>query len=367
MRRGLLIILINCAFIASLSAQTILSREAMNHFAEYTATKDIKKLELARKKIDDSYKTRMDSNAFRINLVRSLVYSTLAVVDSNLKYSYKKDPIEEVNLSMRRVYGSRFEDDSRHHIQYIQEKLKQAYLFRANSSFKARKFSEALKNFTILDSIEKDNISIRHNLALLNHELGFTRKAAEHYRWLILQDARPEYFMTLANIYELAGDENAVLDVLKKGSDAFPNNRDMVYKILNILGSRNDYREIIKFTGRALKLDNRNINLLYLAGFAEEMTGNIKEAERYYKDILNINPDNYEGNYALGLLYLNQYLKDESLNDELSDAKYHLAKANEIDPYELKSLTSLSVLYKYTGDERELQKIKNRINQLKLN
>ena len=39
----------------------------------------------------------------------------------------------------------------------------------------------------------------------------------------------------------------------------------------------------------------------------------------------------------------------------------------QIDPYELKSLTSLSIFYKHTGEITELQKINNRINQLKLN
>lgn len=367
MRRSLLIILLNVLFIAALQSQTLLSREAMNNFAEYSSTGNIKKLEAARKNIDDSYKTRADSNSFRINLIRGLVYASLARVDSNLKYTYKKDPVEEVKSAMRRVYGSRFEDDSQHHIRYIEEQLKRTYLWRANTAFRSRRFPDALKNYAILDSLEKNNLQIIHNLAILNQELGFSKKASEYYELLIASEPRPEYFLALSNIYETIGDESSVISILKGGSDAFPNNRDIVYKLLNILGSRNDYKEIIKFTERALMLDQQNINLLYMAGFAEEMTGNYKAAEKYYKDILNINPDNYEGNYALGLLYLNLYLKDETLNDELSDARYHLAKANEIDPYELKSLTSLSVLYKYTDDQQELKKVKNRINQLKLN
>jgi tetratricopeptide (TPR) repeat protein len=97
------------------------------------------------------------------------------------------------------------------------------------------------------------------------------------------------------------------------------------------------------------------------------MTGNNLKAEESYKAILNINPNNYEGNYALGLLYLNIYLKDMSQNNQLYVSKYYLSKANEIDPNELKSLTSLSILYKHTGDINELQKINKRINQLKLN
>jgi hypothetical protein len=48
-------------------------------------------------------------------------------------------------------------------------------------------------------------------------------------------------------------------------------------------------------------------------------------------------------------------------------SKYYLTKANEIDPNELKVLSALSILYKNTGEKSELQKINNRINQLKLN
>ena len=99
------------------------------------------------------------------------------------------------------------------------------------------------------------------------------------------------------------------------------------------------------------------------------MLGNIITAEEHYKYIIGINPNNYEANYALGLLYLNSFLKDKKQKQSgiMYVAKFYLTKANEIDPYELKSLTSLSILYKNTGEITELQKINNRINQLKLN
>ena len=173
--------------------------------------------------------------------------------------------------------------------------------------------------------------------------------------------------MMLANLYESLGEETGLLKVLKSGSGMFPSNRDLIFKLINVLGNRNDYSEISRFIGQALKLDEYNVNLNYLAGFSNEMTGNYEKAEEYYKAILNINPNNYEGNYALGLLYLNSYLKDKSRENMKYVSKYYLTKANEIDPNELKSLTSLSILYKYTGDNDELQKINNRINQLKLN
>ncbi|WP_170878369.1 tetratricopeptide repeat protein [Daejeonella lutea] len=339
----------------------------MNSYAKYSKSKDIKDLEAARKLIDDAFKTKSDSNAFKNNLIRSLVYSTLARADSNLKLKYSKDPLEVAKFSLKFIKASKSASDASYEIDYINGQLQQVYLYRANTSFKERRFTDALKYFTILDSLDKNNYSITHNLALLHQEVGNYEGSISYYIKLIRQKPKPEYYLVLANLYDARGEELAAVNSLKAGSEAFPENRDLIFKLINLLVNRNDYAEIAKFTERALKLDEYNVNLNYLAGFANEMVGNTLKAEEYYKAVLNINPNNYEGNYALGLLYLNLYLRDTSKNSVLYVSKYYLSKANEIDPNELKSLTSLSVLYKHTGDNIELQRINNRINQLKLN
>lgn len=353
--------------LASAGAQTLITKEAMNSFALYTSSKDIKKLELARTKIDEAYKTKSDSLDSRNNLVRALVYSTLARIDSNLKYSYKKDPVDEVLLSMKYVYGSKIERENFERINYIEKQLKDTYLFRANTALKNRKSEEAFKYFTILDSIDKTNISLSHNLALLAQELGYYQKSITYYEKLIQVRPRPEYFLVLANLYELKNDETNIIRVLNSGADNFPNNRDIVFKLLNTLQIKADYKEIVKHINKALNLDEDNINLNYLAGFSHEMIGNVAKAEEYYKSIIEINPNNFDANYALGLLYLNLYLKDKSQTGIKYVTKTYLVKANEIDPNELKSLNSLAIFYKHSGESSELQKINNRINQLKLN
>lgn len=368
MRRIFVLLFVNITlFIASAQAQTLLTKDAMNSFAKYSKSRDIKELDNARKLIDNAYKTRADSVAFKNNLIRSLIYSSLAHVDSNLKFKYKNDPIEETLASMNYVYGSKFEVGALPEITYINDQLKHAYLYRANKAFKNSSYRDALKYYTILDSIESSNLPLMHNIALLHQELGNYAQSIQYYEKLNVKKPKAEYFLVLANLYELTGDETNMMRTLYNGSEVYPSNRDLLFKLLNNLVNHNNYKEIVKFTEKALKLDEANINLLYLSGFANESTGNTTKAEEYYKAILNINPNNYEGNYALGLLYLNLYLQDIKQTGLMYVSKYYLSKANEIDPNELKTLTSLSILYKYTGDSNELQKINNRINQLKLN
>ncbi|MHB1176949.1 MAG: tetratricopeptide repeat protein [Daejeonella sp.] len=354
-------------FIASAQAQTLITKDAMNSFAKYSASKDIKDLESARKFIDNAYKTRSDTNSFKANLIRSLVYSTLARADSALKFKYSKDPVLEALFSLKHVQGSKSSGDVLPEIAYINDQLNHTYLYRAKTLFRERKFSEALKYFTKLDSVKPDNFALTHNIALLHQELGNYEKSVIYFGKLIDKKPKPEYFLVLSNLYESLGDENNMLRILKNGSNRFPSNRDLIFKLINVLVNRSDYIEVAKFTEQALKLDKFNINLNYLAGFSNEMTGNNLKAEEYYKEVLNINPNNYDGNYALGLLYLNLYLKDRDKVNLIYVSKYYLSNANEIDPNELNSLISLSVLYKYTGENDELQKINNRINQLKLN
>lgn len=361
------LLLFTILFVAPSKAQTVLTKDAMNSFAKFSSSKDIKDLELARKQIDDAYKTKSDSNSFKNNLIRALVYASLARNDSNLNLKYTKDPVEEVQRALKQVYSSKSVRDAESELRFINDQLRYTYIYRANTRFKDRQFTQALKYFSILDTLEKGDLKITHNLAMLHQELGNYSQSATFYETLIARKPKPEYFLILSTLYEYLGNDNANLTILKKGSEAYPENRDLVFKLINILVNRNDYVEIARFSEQGLKLDESNVYLTYLAGFSNEMTGNNVKAEEYYKAVLEINPNNYEGNYALGLLYLNMYLKDRSKDNLMYASKFYLSKANEIDPNELKSLTSLSILYKYTGDNGELQRINNRINQLKLN
>ena len=367
--RGIFIFLLSnlMLFIAPLKGQTLITKDAMNSFAKYSSSKNFKDLENARKLSDDAYKTRSDSSAFKNNLIRGLVYSSLARVDSNLKLKYTKDPVLETLLSLNQVSLSKFAPDVEEEIKFINGQLKQTYLFRANTSFKERRFSDALTYYNLLDSIDPTNIAITHNLALLYQELGNYEQSIIYFHKLLAEKPKPEYYLALSSLYESIGDENSSLNILRNGSGAYPDNRDLIFKLINSLVNRNDYVEIAKFIDHALKLDEFNINLNYLGGFSNEMKGDTIKAERYYKAVLDINPNNFEGNYALGLLYLNLYLRDRNQSKMMYISKYYLSKANEIDPNELKSLASLSILYKHTGDTDELEKINNRINQLKLN
>src|SRR3546814_20002661 len=90
--RNSLMAVTTAAILLAVSASPVIAqsnlKEGNNSFARYMQSKDIKQLEAARKFADDAFKTKRDSTTFRNILLRGLVYSTLAVVDSNRTQKY---------------------------------------------------------------------------------------------------------------------------------------------------------------------------------------------------------------------------------------------------------------------------------------
>lgn len=367
MKKVILLFLCLCFVNLFGAAGQSLTKEAMNNYALFTNTLDINHLETARKQIDESYATRKDSAAYKNNLIRSLIYSTLAFVDSTRKFSYKKDPIAEAQFSLAKLADTKLNEENELEIAHINKQLSQAYLLRANKQLVAENYEEALKAYEQVDSMDYDNTAITHNMAILNEKLGNTEDAILLYEKLIAEKPKPEYYMILANMYETEGQINEMLRVLQNGKQKYPAYRDLVFKEVNTYVNNENYPAVINVIDEALKFDETDIDLNYLAGFSYEMTGDRKKAEQYYTKIIDIEPYNYEANYALGLLYLNLYIRNTGDAELMNRTQNYLTKANEIKPNDIKLLRSLVIFYKTNGNDTELNNLNNKLNELLLN
>ena len=367
MKRFTLLLFMLTFSVNALRAQSLI-KEAMNSFASYGQSQKIADLEKARKFIDDAYTTRRDSLGYRNNLTRALIYSTLAVIDSNRKYTYKKDPVEETEYCLGKLRSQKFLAEHEPEISFIRKQLAEAYLLRANKALSDSRFYEALTEYKKVYRLSEGESDVIHNLAVLSERLNFKEDAVQYYEELIeKKEAGPEYYLTVADLYTELNDPVKMQSTLQRGHRRFPQNRDILFKLLNTYTDQQDYQAIVTIINDAINLDPDNVNLNYLAGFAHEMTGNRSRAETYYKKTLELDPNSYEGNYALGLLYLNSYFRNTKKDEQMFLAKEYLTKANEINSNDVKGLRALVVLYKETGDMLQLQKLNNKLNELILN
>ncbi|MBC8052735.1 MAG: tetratricopeptide repeat protein [Sphingobacteriaceae bacterium] len=353
----------------NIKAQT-LTKEAMNNFARYLQKPELSTLEKARKNIDDVYKTKKDSLNYKVNLIRALVYSSLAYTDSTRKLKYSKDPINEALFSLDKLKNPKQNYVQEPQIKFIRKQLSNAWLQKAKRATDALNYQEAYGAYTWVDSLSTDKYLAKHNLAVLSERLGQTDKAIQYYTYLISDKKRslPDYYLALSNLYEQLRNSSKALSVIQEGRSTFSGNRDLLFKEINTYADNGAYETVSKLVDNALEFLPDNLNLIYLAGFSFEMIGKTDRAEEYYKRIISVEQDNYEGNYALGLLYLNSFLKSSDKNkDLLTKCKKYLVQAAEINPNSVNVLKSLTILYTLTNNTTELNRIKNKLSQIILN
>lgn len=342
-------------------------KEGNNNFALYSKSKDFKHLEAARKFADEAFKTKRDSVSFRNNLLRGLVYSTLAVVDSNRTQKYNADPTDVALTALKRLGNNKqLSYEYQSEVDYIRRTLANAYLIKANRAVAKANYEEAWHQYSKVDSISGSAIDVKHNLAVLSTKVGSEDEAIKRYSGFIKQreTSSPVYILELAELYEEKNDDRAMLNTLLTGREQFPDNKEILFKLINVYMGKEAYSAIVPLVDQAIALEPENISLNYIAGYANEMEGNTETAKKYYENVIRLDANNFEGNFELGLLYLREFIANPADEEKQNKAQEYLLKANQIKPYEVNALKSLAVLYDETGDIIQLERVNNILNQL---
>lgn len=354
----------------NLKAQTP-AKEAMNNFARYTNKSEFSFLEKAKKNIDEAFKTKRDSSNYSVNITRGLIYASLAYADSNRKIMYVKDPLFEGLFSLEKLNNTHVTNAHQPEIKLIRNQLANGWLIKARRSLMAINYKEAYKAYIWVDSLSTDKFTAKHNLAIVSEKLGYTDQAIQYYSYLIADTKRavPDYYLVLSNLFEQTRNSMKAFSVVKDGRKAFPGNKDLLFKEVNNLADIGSHELVAELIDDALAFAPDNLDLLYLAGFSFEMIGQNTRAEEYYKKIISLENNNYEGNYALGLLYLNAYLKPANTGNKhlLDNSTRYLAQAEEINPNAINVLKSLRILYTIKNNAIELKRVNNKLNQIILN
>ena len=341
-------------------------KEGNNNFALYTKSQDFKHLEAARKFADAAYQTKRDSVNFRNILLRGLVYSTLAFVDSNRTQAYSRDPADIGLASLRRLSNKSARSEHEAEINYIKRSLANAYLIKANRAVTAANFEEAYLNFHKVDSISGAAIDVKHNLAVLSAKIGGNEDAIKRYQSFTSQQktSSPAYILQLAELYRQQGDNRSRLNTLLMGREQFPKDKEILFTLLNTYLANEAYAAIVPLADEAIAHEPENVNLNYIAGYANEMEGNNAAAKTFYEKVINLDANNFEGNLELGLMYLREYIADPENVEKQDNAQDYLLRANQIKPSEVRALKSLAVLYDQSGDIIQKERVNSILNQL---
>src|SRR5690606_41766885 len=159
-------------------------------------------------------------------------------------------------------------------------------------------------NYKQVDPFGRVDINVKRNLAVISAKLGKHEEAIDFYKQhqdRSLSISAADYLI-LADLFKNAGKPNEQLNTLLNGRDAHPSDKNILFQIINIYAANGSYDAVVPLLAEAIRMEPENIELNYLAGYANEVVGNRNAAEQFYKKVINLDDNNYNGNYELGLL-----------------------------------------------------------------
>ena len=178
-----------------------------------------------------------------------------------------------------------------------------------------------LRSYRLSETFGADTTTL-YNAALaaeLNEDIEDAKKM-----YLQLVDYKydqPYLYSSLSHIAMEEGDTTAALGYVKQGREIYPDDLNLVFSEANIYiftGAVEEARDILSF---AIEKDPDNPSLYFaLAANFDRMTQDtiyapeerlsfFREAERYYKQAIEIQPDYFDAIYNLGVLYYNEGIR----------------------------------------------------------
>ncbi|MBP3944142.1 hypothetical protein J5U18_11360 [Sphingobacteriaceae bacterium WQ 2009] len=363
------------SFLFTLGSLTVVAqsniKEGNNSFALYTKKGEFKYLESARKFADAAYVTKKDSAGTNNNLLRGLVYSSLAYADSLRKQKYPRDPIDISLAALVKLNKKGAISNYPNEEAYIKRNVANALVFKANAALLKDDFQAAYKNYKLVDSLEvmidssdTKNSRLTYNLAVLATKSNLHEEAIAYYKELLSAPKNTaEQAIELANIYLKQDNKEEALHVLETAKIQFPAHKELLFQLVGLYNVLGNYSKLTGIIEDAIQLEPENVYLNYLAGYAFENLKNIPKAIKYYKQVTVLDAKSFKPNLALGLIYLEEFLKNKS-DDAIRDlAQSYLLKSNEIDPSDINTLKSLAIYYKETDDLFQLDRVNILLNQ----
>jgi tetratricopeptide (TPR) repeat protein len=361
---GLIIIALFTASFAFGQSEAL--KVVVNNLAFYKQKGDLKFLSNAKKSADSLVITRKDSNDVEKNVYRIIVNSSILYTDSLNKLGRPEQFLDQTAglldkfADKGQIYRYQSEMD------YSRRCLANVYIRRGFTFTKGNDFKNAVAAFQKAKKYAPDYKQINAYIAYANNKLGNLQDAAKYYSNLISTDStKVEYLETASNIYKSLGDTAKALQIVKKGRHLLPQNKQLLHDEANIYNNKRDYKSLEPLLIPLIESNSYNPDITFVAANCYDNLNQFDKAESLYLRAIELNGIAYEPVFNLGLLYFRKStLKSNHDDKNITSAILWLEKANEMLPADKKCLDLLQLAYTKTGNQGQLERVTNKLEQL---
>ncbi|WP_342644320.1 tetratricopeptide repeat protein [Mucilaginibacter sp. CSA2-8R] len=366
--RKIIILVLLGLFTAPLAfGQTEALKVVVNNLAYYRQKGELKYLSNAKKSVDSLIKTRKDSSNLDKNIYKSIVYSSIAYIDSTNKlgnppdfFSKTVDLIDRMSKN-KKIYRYQTE------LNFSKRCLANVFIRNGFDDLRHLNFNNAVVNFEKAQRYAPKFGQINTYIAYANARAGRLQEAVKYYNTLLTADSvKAEYVLAATNIYKTMGDTSEALDVLKKGRRLLPADKGLLLEEANIYNNQNNYKELEPLLKDLIDAYNTDANVFYIAANCYDHLEKYDRAESLYLRANELNSTAYEPVFNLGLLYMKQSANNKNkaeADKNLSRAGLWLQKAYEMSPKNVRLLKLLQLVYTKNGNDDQLNKINYNLQQ----
>jgi len=202
------------------------------------------------------------------------------------------------------------------------------YLFNEGfERFNNKKFEDAYKHFQASTSINQllfskgfvssiDTNAI-YATAIAGANCGKNDEVIPMFEKLIaLKFDNPSVYETLAQIYEIQKNKEALSKVVSKGLELYPNNKNLQIYELNTTLDGGDVQQAIDKFEKAVQNDPKNASIVFNLAVLYDKANNTEKALSNYLKAIEIKPDYGDAYFNMGVMYFNQGVQfNKKMND----------------------------------------------------
>ncbi|MBK9758958.1 MAG: tetratricopeptide repeat protein [Flavobacteriales bacterium] len=316
---------------------------------------------------------------------RAQIYSRIVFGDDAALKGKFPDALDKAVASYQKAMeldtkGAEKEDNVR-----ALEALQGTALNEGNAAFEAKNYDKAVASYAMSEKIAKSFGKIDSNAvfnsALAYESKGDLPKALERYQECIkIGYDKPEIYRYAASLQNRNKDLEGGLATIGDGLKRHAGNKELMLDYISYLQEANRVAEAEPMVVAALEKDPSNAVLHSLLASIYEGKGKIDEAEAEYKKSIELDPQFFDGQYNIGVLYNNraaaEYEKCNALKDDAAYTKCkkvadevfvkaipYFEQAHSLKPEDKQTISQLKTLYAKAGNTAKFEEMKKLLGE----
>lgn len=254
---------------------------------------------------------RLDTNSSFSSVHENPLKESLASFEKCLKLDAKKKYAREVKGYLANIGLKFFNRGVKDYNKAVKGKENQYYASALEQFESYIKVIHLMGNlaYVLENHLKKNGIepSTVYLYAGYSARVAGAREKAEKYFMHLLNEKYddPVVYKNLAEIQMLKGDTAQALNILDIGKGIVSNTRSLRMKELKIYKDAGRVDELIEKLNEAIESEPGNITLYLVLAQTYDQLRKKKKAIQTYKEALKVNPQDFNVNYNLGVLYYN--------------------------------------------------------------